>query len=372
MSNQEMQFADPDWKPSQQLDSKTNPQGQEVYNPQPINTEYREQNQWRTAPPAPPQQEGYSGLPPYAGPAPQQGQGGNFGQRPYRRRGRGPWFWIILAFIIISLASGGFRSINGPNFDRNPFNQKQIVGKSFHYTVSAQPTIVINDTNGAVQVNVGQSNTDVSIQAVNEHNFFGNPNDIQPVSSKDGNTINASVPDGQQGSVDLQVTVPPNANLQLQTASGDITVNGVNGQMTLTSNSGSINASNDVISGTSTVSTSSGDISAKSTTFSDQATLSTDSGDINFDGTIGTGGTYQFKTNSGTVNVVLPTTPAFHVDASTNSGSINPNGFPGVNVQDNSSGSGQKVNGNVGGSSQVQRTNVAINSESGDINLHQR
>src|SRR5438876_3757670 len=116
MSNQEMQFADPDWKPSQQLDSKTNPQGQEVNNPQPINTEYREQNQWRTAPPAPPQQEGYTGLRPYAGPTPQQS--GNFGQRPYRRRGRGPWFWIILAIIIISLASGGFRSINGPNFDR--------------------------------------------------------------------------------------------------------------------------------------------------------------------------------------------------------------------------------------------------------------
>ena len=30
MSNQEMQFADPDWKPSQQLDTNNNPQEQEV------------------------------------------------------------------------------------------------------------------------------------------------------------------------------------------------------------------------------------------------------------------------------------------------------------------------------------------------------
>ena len=90
MSNQEMQFADPDWKPSQQLDTKTNPQEQEVYNPQPINADSREQNQWTAAPPAPPQQEGYPGLRPYTGPEPGQMQGGNFRQRPYRRRGRGP------------------------------------------------------------------------------------------------------------------------------------------------------------------------------------------------------------------------------------------------------------------------------------------
>ena len=75
MSNQEMQFADPDWKPSQQLDTKTNPQEQEVYNPQPINADSREQNQWRTAPPAQPQQEGYTGLRPYTGPKTGQMQG---------------------------------------------------------------------------------------------------------------------------------------------------------------------------------------------------------------------------------------------------------------------------------------------------------
>src|SRR5260370_37716570 len=136
MSNQEMQFADPDWKPSQQLDTKTNPQEQEVYNPQPINADSREQNQWTAAPPAPPQQEGYPGLRPYTGPEPGQMQGGNFRQRPYRRRGRGPWFWIILAIIIISLMSGGFRSFSGPGFDHNPFNQGQIVGKPIDYAVN--------------------------------------------------------------------------------------------------------------------------------------------------------------------------------------------------------------------------------------------
>jgi DUF4097 and DUF4098 domain-containing protein YvlB len=373
MSNQEMQFADPDWKPSQQLDTKTNPQEQEVYNPQPVNADSREQNQWRAAPSAPPQQEGYTGLRPYTGPEPGQMQGGNFRQRPYRRRGRGPWFWIILAIIIIAMTSGGFRSFNGPSFDHNPFNQQQIVGKPIIYTVSGQPTIVINDTNGNVQVNVGSSTTDVVIQAIRESNFFGNPNDIPANISQDANNANiitASVQDGQQGSVDFNVTVPQGANLQLQTDSGNINVNGVNGQMTLNTKSGSIDASNDVMSGTSKISTSSGDISAKSTTLSGQATISTDSGNIGFDGTIGTTGTYQFQTSSGNVDLIVPTTPSFHLNASTSSGSIHSNGFPGVNVQDINSG--QKVNGDVGGSSQGQGANVTITTVDGNIDLHQR
>src|SRR6266496_2364534 len=178
MSNQEMQFADPDWKPSQQLDTKNDPQEQEAYNPQPVNTDYREQNKWRTAPPSPPQQEGYTGLRPYEGPVPGQMQGGNFRQRPYRRRGRGPWFWIILAFIIISLMSGGWRSFNGPRFDRNPVEQKQMMGKPIDYAVTGQATMVIFDPDGNVTVTEGQSNTDVVIHPVNGNNFFGNPNNL--------------------------------------------------------------------------------------------------------------------------------------------------------------------------------------------------
>jgi len=356
MSNQEMQFADPDWKPSQQLNNKTNPQEQEEYIPQPINADYREQNKWGAAPSSPPQQEDYTGLRPYAGPAPQQMQGGNFRQRPYRRRGRGPFFWIILAIIIISLASGGSRSFggfgNGIGPYHNPFNQNRMMVSPITFTVTGQPTIVINDPNGSVTVNQGQDNF-VTIQPINGNNNFGNPSDIQSNYNKDSNTVNASVPGDAQGSVDLQVTVPRGANLQLQADSGSISVNGVDGQMKLTTNDGSINASNDGLSG--------------------QSTMTTDSGNLSFDGTIGAGGSYKFQSNIGSVDLTLPSTTAFHIAASTNSGSINTDNtsdFHGVTVQNNNSGSGAKASGDVGGSSQVQGTNVTINSDTGDINLH--
>jgi Putative adhesin len=310
MSNQEMQFADPDWKPSQQLNTNNNQQEQEVNTPQPINNDYREQNKWGSAPSSFPQQEGYTGLRPYAAPVPGQMQGGNFRQRPYGRRGRGLWFWIILAFIIFSLISGGSRFSsgfrNGPDFDHG---SKPFVGQAIDYPVNGQATIVINDPNGNVTVTEGQSNTDVIIQPVNGNSFPGNPNGIQQGISQSGNTITATIPD----SVDLQVTVPIGANLSLNTGSGN----------------------------------------------------------INFDGTFDTTGTTQFQTTNGDITVIVPSSSAFHLDASTNSGSIISE-FPKVNIQNNTSGSGQSVNGVVGGSSQSQVPNVVIKSESGNINLNQK
>src|SRR5260370_11962525 len=76
------------------------------------------------------------------------------------------------------------------------------------------------------------------------------------------------------------------------------------------------------LSGTSTITTSSGDITAKQTALNGQEAVSTSSGDINIDGTIGKGGSYQFQTYNGSVNLTVPDTSAFRVDASTTSGSI--------------------------------------------------
>jgi hypothetical protein len=353
MSDQEMQFADPDWKPSQQLDTNNNQQEQEAYTPQPINSDFRAQNKWGPAPSTLPQQEGYTGLRPYAGPVPGQMQGGSFRQRPYNRRGRGLWFWIILAVIIFSLISGGsrfgsgFGDGNGPDFGHNAINSKPFAAQTYNYTVNGQATVVINDPNGNVTVTESPSNTNVTIQPVNGNNFFGNPNNVPLTSnqSPDGKTINVNAQDSGQGPVNLNVVVPQNTILQLKTDSGDINVDGVEGQMTLISNSGSINTSNDVLSGSTT--------------------MTTQSGDINFDGTITTGGNYQFIATDGTITVALPSSPAFHVVATTNSGSI---AIPGV--QNNSSGT--LATGDVGAQSTVRGTNVTMKSDSGNITLHQK
>jgi Putative adhesin len=353
MSDQEMQFADPDWKPTQPLGTKTGSQDEETFSPQPINADQREQSQWRAAPPPPHQQEAYRGIPPYMGQAPQQMQGGAFRQRPYRRGGRGLWFWIILAFIIIGLMSGGFGSAfnrfgDGGRMDQQPGGQ--VAPQTQFFTVAGTPTVVINDDGGAINVQTSSDSTSVvTVQATNNDGFFHNPNDAKLNASQNGNTINASVPDNGPGSADITVTVPQDSNLQLTTANGDIHVNGISGQMTLTTNDGTVQMTNDALTG--------------------QSKITTAGGDINFDGTIDKSGAYQFQSGSGSITVTLPGTPAFHLDASTNSGSIDASDFPGVHVQSNNSGSGAKANGNTGGNS--PGATVTLNSDTGIINLHQ-
>jgi len=336
MSNQEMQFADPDWKPSQKLVTKTGAQEQETYNPQPINADQRGQYQEKIAPP---QQDIYAGLPPYAGTAPQQMQGGGFRQQQYRRRARGPLFWIILAFIIISLMGGGFgsafnRGFGPPDFGRmGQFHPKESIVEPHNFIVTGTPTVVINGDSGAIRVHTGTVARSVIVQDTKNAGFFGNsgdPNDIQVTSSKNGNTITTNVQDNGQGSVDFDVTVPQGADLQLTTNSGDISIDGV----TLRGNS----------------------------------TITTDSGNINFNGAIAKSGTAQFTTSSGRIDLNVPADSAFYLNASTNSGSMNTADFPSV-VQTNNQGATQAT-GNVGTVSQGQVATVTLNTDSGDINLH--
>lgn len=328
MSSQDMQFADPEWRPPEEREVNANSREQKTLPPRPINENRGEQPQWQTAPPS---QEGYLGQG-YAGSQPQTTWSGPSRPRSYRRRS--PWLWIILAFIIIALMSGVFRSSGGSNRFSSPRDSG--LGTST-FTFSGASTIVISGGVGDINVHTGGSGNDVIIQETTD----GGTN-VTP--TKSGNTISVSVDQGSDTSFD--VTVPANENLQLTTTDGSIQVNGVNGQMTLQSNnSGSITAIDDILANPST--------------------LSSNSGSITFRGSIGSGN-YQFQSTSGSVDVTLPSTSNFQVKASTNSGSMD-NNFPGVPVQ--SHNGGYVASGNVGKSpSQAQ---VTLTSDSGDIHLHE-
>jgi len=355
MSNQEMQFADPDWKPSQKLDTKTDTQEQETFIPEPVNADSRER--WNATPPPPPRQDMYTGLPPYAGAAPQQPVRGQYRQGPYRRGGRGIWFWVILAFIIISLMGGGFGSAfnrfgDGSRFSSPGFNSQQssIIEKPQIFRVSGPPTVVINGDGGTITVQTSSDANTVTVQDTRNPGPFDNANDIQVnySQSPDGNTINASVPGGGSGSVDFTVTVPQDATLQLNTTSGDISINGVSGQVTLQTDTGNVNATNDTFSGTSTITTNSGDVGLSQTKLGSGTTI---------------------NTQDGTINLTVPANSAFHLNASTNSGSVDASDFPSVKVQPNNQG-GTQATGNVGNASQGRGATVTLSTNSGDINVH--
>ncbi len=338
MGDQEMQFADPAWQPPQQRGINMATQQQEPL-PQPVNVGTYEQTQWQGASSPQQSEEPYVHTGSYTDGYRAQSSSG-IPLRTGQQKRRSPWLWIVLALIIFSLLGGAFRmNVDHPNRfpDMRMTDHFRHDGNAQQYPVGVQPTIVITDLNGSITVHTGSDDGVVTVQ------IDGRDQESIPSATVDrGNDTLKIVVDKSQSEQTLDVTVPNEADLVLQTDSGNIGVTGVNGQVNLTSGSGTITLSQVFLARNSSV--------------------STNSGDIRFDGAIGPNGSYQFQSESGSVDVTLPPDTSFHAAVTTNSGSFNSD-FPEVNSQP----SGGNIVGDVGDS---PRANVMIKTDSGSINLN--
>ena len=308
--------------------------------PQPVNMGTNEQTQWQGASLPQQSEEPYVHIGSYTDGYRAQSSSG-IPLRTGQQKRRSPWLWIVLALIIFSLMGGAFSRMNVDHPSRFPdvgmTDHFKPDGNAQQYQVGVHPTIVINDPNGSITVHTGSDDGVVTVQT------DGRDQESIPAATVDhGNvTLNIAV-DKSQSEQTLDVTVPNEADLVLQTDSGNIDVTGVNGQVNLTSDSGTITLSQVSLARNSSV--------------------STNSGDIRFDGAIDPNRSYQFQSESGSVDVTLPPDTSFHAAVTTNSGSFNSD-FPEVNSQP----SGGNIVGDVGDS---PRANVMIKTDSGSINLN--
>lgn len=390
MSDQEMQFADPDWEPTRPSQIQAGAQQSPLYTPRPVNDDLRERSQRPIVETPPAQDEVYAGLPPYAGAMPVQPPQApyRYQRMPGRRRRRGAWFWIIIAILFFSLLGGGSNALGS-------IGQKSVTQeKAFNNLPGGSaPTIVIHEAAGNIHVQRGNG---INIEDIKNSSFFDDPNNIKVEFDPTGNTINVIVEMGtnffSSRSVDFNITIPQDANLDLRTTSGDVSVNDTSGQMTLSTVSGNISTSNDTFADHSLLSATSGDIHSTGDTFSGQAGITTVSGDISmdqdtlngpakvnttsgnihFNGTLASSpassATYQFNTISGDISIGLPSSASFNVQALTTSGSIHSDDFPSINVQDTNQGSGSQASGNIG---QSPFAFLNIGTTSGDITIQQ-
>lgn len=303
----------------------------------------------------PPQYPPYARQNYYPGPGQQPSYGPYYGQ-PYAppRRRHSPWPWIVLAVFLVLVFTwvvGLFFSTIGFNF---PGYTNTVTETPRHFAVSATPTVVINNDIGSIHVQSGDAGSDVTIQATKHAGLGSNVNNVQVSYSQNSsaNVITVNVDRTSNASffnspsVDFQVTVPNNASLELKTNTGGLDVNGVSGRMSVRSNTGSVEVRNGVLNSGSM--------------------LNSNTGSITFNGSINKTGSYQFMTNTGSVNVTLPASSAFHLDASTDTGSITSD-FPGVYVQ-HPNFTGAVVHSDVGSSPQAT---ITMTTNTGSINLHQ-
>lgn len=329
MSDEEMQFADPEWQPPKQRGGSAE---QEPYIPQPVNAPRDEQPTHQNLPPQEHSSDYYGGY--------RAQQQRSYTIPPGRQQGRrsSPWIWIILAFVLLSLLGGGpFISDGGFFFEgfllRNIFfllvflgiiaavvaslrnsgraifkNTSSIETRTF--SVGMHPTIIVKDDIGTIRVHSGGQSSMVSVQATRQSKgWMSNYNNLQVHYEQRSENNTLTVRSSMHGwsilgknTVDFDITVPLSSDLELKTDFGKIYVNDVMGKMSLVSNAGAIHAAQVSLQG--------------------QSKLKTDVGSVNFSGSIEQRGTYKFESDVGSINVTLPGDASFHVDAKTDVGSI--------------------------------------------------
>ncbi|HEX6557215.1 MAG TPA: hypothetical protein VF026_30915, partial [Ktedonobacteraceae bacterium] len=199
------------------------------------------------------------------GAGPQWARGGPFGPAAPRERSRWPWIVLTLLLVFVLLTGGAFFLVSILGYSFAGYSNS--VTETQHFSVSANPTLVLNNDTGSMHVRAGSGN-EVTIQATKHSGPGANLNDVKVnyMQDREGNTVTVHVDRltnaGFYGStsVDFEITVPSAAALQLNTNTGSIDISGVSGQTILSSNTGSIQASDGTISGKSELITNTGSI----------------------------------------------------------------------------------------------------------------
>ncbi len=194
------------------------------------------------------------------------------------------------------------------------------------FTVGVPARLIVNNGVGSIHVHTG-SGTTVVVQAT-KHGSAQITMD-----QTDSSTVRITTHPTPPSFVDLDVTMPSAAQLQLQTGAGGIQIEGINGQVNAKTGSGSPSVSQARLNGNSH--------------------LSTGSGAISFDGALDPNGTYRFDTGSGSVHLTVPANSSLRLDLHTGFGSI-----------DNSFGSNE--------TGSPPRASVLIQTGSGRITITKR
>lgn len=287
------------------------------------------------------------------------------GQQQYRRSRSS--LWIVLVLAVLLLIGGGvagfflLRTMHGTPQTRSNSNgtsaQVQAHGQ-LTLSVTSHPTVIIENDAGFIHVKAGSSSDVVTLQLGQSPNSSSGSGTIPYTETSDHSTIilSLSPPDGS----DLTVTVPATSDLKLYTNDGEIMVDGVSGQMNLVSNTGSVTVTHSTINSASVLNDNTGAINATQDMLQGRVTLSNNSGNITFSGSIDPAGIYTLQDNGGTVDMSLPRTASFHIDATSNNSSVSSN-FPSIHVQNG------EIHASVG---KTPRATVTLYNNGGTISLH--
>ncbi len=283
---------------------------------------------------------------------------------------------LLLSFLLISLP--------GCTTDQVHHSTVRSVLPSHTFIVTARPSLTIHNDSGSVTLHTGKDDAVIvtATQHVSDLNTLNTPDaqytpdakDMQVNYDQQGNTISVEALNISNAalrtiSVDFDVFVPPGSDVQvyagygsidadglhgrttLETHDGDIAVRNISGPMTINGTNGFVSADN--IQGSLSLSLSNGDVALRHVSLTGSSQITTEHGSIDFEGSIESHGSYRFHTDIGTIDLTLPTSSSFDLDAVTGRGSIE-NEFGSTHV----------------GNYDEPRALLRISSELGSISLH--
>lgn len=243
------------------------------------------------------------------------------------------WLWVVATVALLFVLVLGVRAAG---IDV----QQTTVEPTLSYTVPATPHLVLHTEGGDVQIHGGSGNS-IIIKATKHSGLFGSDSSKTDVSaSQNGDTVDVTTQvenhfflfGNEQSYVSLDITVPSNCDIRLNSAAGNVDIEDVNGQAALHTDAGNITMIDANLSGTSSA--------------------ISDAGNITFSGSLDARGSYTFRTNAGNIDLTLPGNDAVNLHPQALVGNV-----------DNEFGS------SAGSPPQAP---VSINTNTGNITIHKQ
>ena len=222
------------------------------------------------------------------------------------------------------------------------------------FAVAEHAELSIHNDAGNVRILRGESHR-VEVRGTRYvSKIFGESGDVPIFSTQDGNNVSINVKHWSFlrffniGYVNLDIYVPASSDVQSQCNAGTLDISGISGRINVSTNAGTIMVASSQLADESFLHTNAGTITVRQSTFNggmrghtNAGTISivesalkgntvftTNAGTIHFDGSLAPNSDYLFKTNAGTVDVLLPSDSSFALTAHTSLGSVH-NDFPG-------------------------------------------
>jgi hypothetical protein len=256
-------------------------------------------------------------------------------------RHRRLWLPPLLFLLILLFVAGGIiTALRAAHLGGSP-----VALPARNFSISTQTTVNITNDVGSVHIHTGKGSL-ITVRATVDQDIFGMQPTLKYMQSATGLTIGIEKPGSDwlsASGVALDVTVPVKTDLAITTTTGDVSIDDVEGKISIKGGTGNVNMSE--------------------TTLVGESEIQTTTGKIAFSGGLADNAQCTMQSETGSVAVLLPAKARTSISAQSNTNTVETT-FEKVKVS--SAGVGQKA---AGDTNAKPTSTLLLESETGAITI---